>query len=425
MRRKLLTPGALAQKPPAEGRVEVRDTLSPLILRISANGSRRFIVRSRVRGCSQPIRMTYDADAHVSVLEKARDWAVEAVRQCRQGVDPRKLKAAHEDAQQAQAAARDRNRFGAVADRFLKMHAVNIRTTRETVRIIDVYLRPLFGDRQINDIGRADIVALLDKVESKTFKGAKGKMLGGPVQADRVLAQLRKLMNWHATRDDTFQSPIVPGMARTKPRERARTRVLSDAEIRLIWPSLHGTYGNALKVLFYTAQRVGEVGQMRRSQIGPDGVWEIPAQAYKGKRPQFVPLTSEATAVIEGQPQVDGADLVFGAERDPTKQITIWSIYKAELDAKIAAANDGATLSHWVIHDIRRTCRTLMSRAGVRPDIAERVLGHIIPGVEGVYDRHAYVEEKRRALEALAAQLDLILNPPTENAVRLARGTSE
>jgi hypothetical protein len=50
-----------------------------------------------------------------------------------------------------------------------------------------------------------------------------------------------------------------------------------------------------------------------------------------------------------------------------------------------------------------------MSRAGVRPEIAERVLGHVVGGVERVYDRHAYLTEKRAAVEALSAVLDDIL----------------
>jgi hypothetical protein len=62
-----------------------------------------------------------------------------------------------------------------------------------------------------------------------------------------------------------------------------------------------------------------------------------------------------------------------------------------------------------------------MARAGVRPDISERVLGHAIPGVEGTYDRHSYADEKRDALEKLAAMIERILNPlPSECPVRLA-----
>ena len=60
-----------------------------------------------------------------------------------------------------------------------------------------------------------------------------------------------------------------------------------------------------------------------------------------------------------------------------------------------------------------------MSRAGIRPDIAERVLGHVIPGVGGVYDRFEYLSEKRDALEKLAALIERIVNPPSPNVVPL------
>jgi hypothetical protein len=62
-----------------------------------------------------------------------------------------------------------------------------------------------------------------------------------------------------------------------------------------------------------------------------------------------------------------------------------------------------------------------MSRVGVRPDIAERVLGHAIKGIERVYDRHHYREEKAHALKALAGLLDTIINPKAANVVALAR----
>jgi hypothetical protein len=66
----------------------------------------------------------------------------------------------------------------------------------------------------------------------------------------------------------------------------------------------------------------------------------------------------------------------------------------------------------WTIHDLRRTARSLLSRVGVSRDHAERVLGHVIGGVEGVYDRHAYFDEKAAALDMLAKLIDRIVNPP-------------
>ena len=89
-------------------------------------------------------------------------------------------------------------------------------------------------------------------------------------------------------------------------------------------------------------------------------------------------------SVLGGDP---GAELP-GAEPEP--------VYGTKARANIHQGS-------WVVHDLRRTARSLMSRAGVRPDIAERVLGHAISGVEGIYDRHDYRAEKAEALAKLAA----------------------
>ena len=76
-------------------------------------------------------------------------------------------------------------------------------------------------------------------------------------------------------------------------------------------------------------------------------------------------------------------------------------------------------IANWTLHDLRRTAKTLMARAGVRPDISERVLGHVIAGVEGTYDRHSYADEKRDALEQLATMIERIWNPRTAGVVAL------
>jgi integrase len=80
-----------------------------------------------------------------------------------------------------------------------------------------------------------------------------------------------------------------------------------------------------------------------------------------------------------------------------------------------------ADVPRWTLHDLRRTARTLMERADVRPDIGERVLGHKIPGVEGIYRRHHYEDEKADALQRLARLVETIVNPPADNVVALTR----
>ena len=85
---------------------------------------------------------------------------------------------------------------------------------------------------------------------------------------------------------------------------------------------------------------------------------------------------------------------------------------KAALDAKVS-------IPGWRVHDLRRTARSLMARAGTRPDVAERVLGHVLPGVEGIYNRHTYTEEKAHALRALAGLIENILRPAPAEVTRL------
>jgi integrase len=278
---------------------------------------------------------------------------------------------------------------------------------------------PQIGKVAVNDLKRSRIVSMLKDIADKR----------GPVMADQTLAYLRKAFNWHAVNgeDDDFVSPIVRGMARTKPKERARDRVLSDEEIRHIWRTLDdvGTFGALVKTLLLTAQRRDEVAHMSRRELGDDGIWTIPAERYKTKRPNHVPLSQPALAIIEAQPKIEGCDYVF-----PSRAMTPFSGFaksKAALDKAVLAtmkkqAKPGAKvepLANWTLHDLRRSAKSLMARAGVRPDVSERVLGHVISGVEGTYDRHSYADEKRDALEKLAVMVERILDPLPANVEKL------
>ena len=249
------------------------------------------------------------------------------------------------------------------------------------------------------------------------------------------VAYLRKALAWYAERDDQFNltAAFVRVKPRANPKDRARTRVLSDDEIRAIWPALGeaATFGALIKTLLLTAQRRDEVAHMSRKEIGEDRIWTIPPERYKTKRPNFVPLSEAALAVIEAQPKIDGCDYVFPSRAETP--FTGFGKSKAKLDKAILAAmkkqaKEGTRIEpipNWTLHDLRRTAKTLMVRAGVRPDISERVLGHVIAGVEGTYDRHSYADEKRDALEKLAEMVERILNPMPASITMLAERRSK
>jgi integrase len=125
--------------------------------------------------------------------------------------------------------------------------------------------------------------------------------------------------------------------------------------------------------------------------------------------------------IIKAQPKLANNPFVFAVstrgERKADTPLPPFNSFcqrKAELDKKLK-------IEPWTIHDLRRTAKSLMARAGVRPDISERVLGHAISGVEGVYDRHDYDAEKADALKRLADMIENITNPPEGNVVSLRR----
>jgi integrase len=180
-------------------------------------------------------------------------------------------------------------------DMFLARHVQpNLRSADEIERCFRVYVRPRLGNRSIYDLRRRHIVELLDSVEDNN----------GAVMADRVLAHLRKAFRWQAARDDEFTPPIVPGMARTKPKERARDRTLDDQELLDVDEALDelgqdapACYPAYVRTLLLTAQRRSDVAQMTWAEINGT-TWIIPAARYKTKMAVIIPLPTRVVALL-------------------------------------------------------------------------------------------------------------------------------
>jgi integrase len=155
---------------------------------------------------------------------------------------------------------------------------------------------------------------------------------------------------------------------------------------------------------------------MRVEEIDSE-TWTIPAERYKTGIPNIVPLTNEARRWIGNRE----SGFMFSSNGGK-RAFNGYSKAKGQLDRVIAKQRRKAKLKvmpPWTLHDLRRTARSLMARAGVPSDVAEQVLGHKIPGVRGVYDRHSYAAEKRDALEKLGALVGRILTSPTGNVQEL------
>jgi integrase len=374
-------------------------------LMVTANGHSSYVVQYRATGRSR--RMHLKAGLTLTAARKEAKAILGAVAR---GGDPLTARRKAERA--------DSNTLKAVVEEYLVRDGTRLRTIGQRRASFERHVLPKLGDRQIGDITRTDIVRLLDHIADWT---------GAPM-ADHVLAYLRRVMTWHASRSDDFRSPIVRGMARTRPGQRRRQRVLSDDELKAVWWAAEGSpsaFGYLVQFLLLTATRRTEAAAMRRSEVIGDE-WIIPPARYKTGLELVIPLSSAAQAVLAAVPRIGTSSFVFTT--DGKHPISGFSKFKRKFDAKVLAElrkdNPDAELPRWTLHDLRRTARSLMSRAGVASDHAERCLGHVLPGIRGTYDRHEYLNEKRYAFEALAALIDRIVNP-ADNIVALSESRAK
>jgi integrase len=319
-------------------------------------------------------------------IEDARERARTVISRVRQGLEPVEPPPTKPDT------------VAAVAANWLHRHVEKnkLRTGGELRRIIERYILPHIGDRDFVGLRRTDIARLLDHIEDQ--HGAR--------TADTVLATLRSIATWVAHRDDDYVAPFVRGMKRVPAKAGKRSRTLTDDELRRVWRAAGdaGAYGAVVKLLLLTAQRREKVLTMQWSDIS-DGVWTIRTEHGEKGNAGALKLPDAALDIIRAQPRFAGNPFVFAGRG---------------FNSRMKHALDRASgVSGWVLHDLRRCARSLMSRAGVRPDIAERVLGHAIGGVEGVYDQHPYHDEKADALRKLAALVERIVNPPEGNVVTM------
>jgi integrase len=358
-------------------------------------GKRSFAARYRRNG--RPAKLTL-GQWPAMTLADARVAATKARERVKQGEDPAK---ARQDAK-IKADAAKANTLTAVCENYLKREGAKLRTLDQRTSILRRLIYPHIGSRPVAEIKRSEIVDLLDKVEDG--HGARA--------ADVCLAVLRKIMNWYATRADDFVPPFVRGMARQNAKDHRRTRVLTNAEIRKLWAATADgqPFSALIRFALLTSARRGEIAGMKRSEV-VDGVWRLPASRSKTKVEVVRPLSKAALTLIEQMPRIDGCDFIFTS--NGVTPINSFSGPKRLLDA-------ASGVRDWRLHDLRRSARSLLSRAGVNSDVAEKCLGHSRGGVVETYDLHKYLDEMQRAFEALSALVARIVNPPEGEVADLA-----
>lgn len=365
------------------------DDLAGFGLRMHPGGRRTWFVQYRLGQKQRRLKL---GTADQLDPDKARTHAKAALAKVSLGTDP----ALETEEAKAQAEVTLKR----TAEDYLTRYAANRLkpgSLAEVERHLRQHWKPL-GERPLSSITRALVSARLAVIAKEN----------GPFAANRARAALSALFTWSIGEGLANDNPVAGTHRPTE--EVTRDRVLTDAEVSLVWHHAGvGDYGHIVRLLLLTACRRDEVGAMAWSELQGE-VWSIPGERTKNGLPLDLTMPPMAMEVLSGIYAREGRDLVFGSRAGP---FSGWSKAKAELDARMLAAlqaerGSKAKLEPWRLHDLRRTAATRMGDLGTQPHVVEAVLNHISgskAGVAGIYNRAAYRDEKRAALALWAGRV--------------------
>lgn len=408
--RKLLTDSFLkAVEPPAEGRLELTDLrCAGLAFRITANGTRSWAFRFRDPKTGRSTRSTIGNYPDVG-LGDARGRADDLRKTVAAGKNP------VEDKRVKRAAAAERS-FAAVAERFMVEHSRrHKRSSDGDDRNLNLHVLPKWKNRQIEDIRRADVIALVE-----------GLVQGGkPVLANRVQSLISTIFSFAVDNELVAANPC----SRLKKRgeEGIGTRVLSDEEIRLFWkrsvlsPISRAT-GLALRLQLLTGARPSEAAEPALSEFHnledpAKAAWQIPGARTKNKHEHLVPLSAFALETVKAALELldDDAEFLFpspvieGAPIDG-HSLAVAMRRLAESDKLTGPGSNTWKAEPPTPHDLRRTFSTRLSALGVRKEDRDACMNHIPADVGSKhYDLYDRLTEKRAAVDLWAEQVRLIL----------------
>ncbi len=435
-RKKRLTDAMIAGlKPAPEGtRIEIRDDLLPsFAVRVTDKGTKTFVLITRFPGSKNPARRAIGEYPTLS-LQQAREEARSWLLLIKRGVDP-KDEIAKSRVEQAR---KRENTFKAVVSDYLSDIASRKRNRhadqdkREIERELLAAGRNKWLNKPVAEVTDADIAELIGAIRDRPAPG----------MAYNVWGHVKAIFSWAMwpERRQGYGLTINPTQhlqpKHFKLSKTVSTRVLSDEEIQAYWQAADTTpypLGPFYKLLMLTGQRKSEVSdaRWREFDVQTRKLWTVPEERFKSGQAHIVPLSKEATALLEKLERFVGeesGDCLFSTTNG-VKPINGFSRAKTALDKAmleiLKKKDPEAKLPDWVFHDVRRTVRTRLSALRVNSDVAEMVIGHGKTGLRRVYDQHEFEPEMREALERWANSLMKIVKPvKAENVVEFTKETA-
>ncbi|WP_207061627.1 site-specific integrase [Motiliproteus sp. SC1-56] len=346
-------------------------------LRYTANGKRKLF--------------TIGYYEHISLAGARTEAGLLRARIAKDGTDP--VAERHREKQKAIRTTDD------LFDDWYSQHAKRLKHPKIPLRKYERDIQPVLGGLKVEAVTPRDVRAVVHKITASKR----------PTVANDALALMKQLFN-HGIKLDAMASN--PAAAFTNQDaggvEKSRERILELPELKALFAALRSrpdafTRENylACALLLVLGVRKMELLAAQWSEFDLEkGLWSLSAERTKMDAAVLIPLPPAAVAWLEElKVRACGSDYVFPRRR-ASKRYPHMS--PDTLNAALNKLAKAGVISHFTVHDLRRSCRSLLARVGTPPHIAERCLNHKIKGVEGVYDRYDYLDERRTALTAVA-----------------------
>jgi integrase len=360
-------------------------------VRITKGGTKEYICRYKDR--QRKRRRLSIGNTKLISLREAHEKIRDVAARLDLGLDPAEERDAQKEAMT----------FGGLCEEYLRQHACYKKDGgKEDSRIINSDLLPAWKNFKVCDIRRRDIITLLDGI-------AHGR--GARVMANRTRALVSKIFNFGIEREWTETTPCI-GLPR-KHKETGKDRVLSEAEIKVLWKALEReplVLSVMMKMILLTGQRPGEVAGARWSEF-QDDIWTIPSERVKNGRTHRIPISPQVIELMrcmknDAWSHKKGCETyVFPSHRSET--MSLHAVQNLTLRYRNKPI-DG--LRYFTPHDLRRTCITSMRGLGVGRETAARILNHTPKTVTLVYDRYDEMPEMRRAMILWGTKLEALVH---------------
>lgn len=362
-----------------------------LYLLVNTNGSRYWRLKYRVAGKEKLLALGVYPDVS---LADARAKRSEAKRTLAAGGDPGEVKQSEKKAKILAVS----NSFEALAVEWHEHKRPNWSQgyANDILEYLQKDVFPFIGKRAIAEIKAAEMLMVLRKMEQR---GVLDKL-------KKTRQACRQIFTYAVITGRAEHNPVVDLAGALKaPKQKHFPHLLAD-QIGEFLRALSNYTGsrvtqNATRLLMLTGTRTIELRAAEWAEIDTEkGIWQIPAERMKMRRPHVVPLSSQAKALLEEVRQLTGRGrFVFPGRNDAGKTMS-----EASINQVIKRIGyDGKATGH----GFRHTMSTILHEQGYNTAWIETQLAHVDKNsIRGTYNHAQYLDGRREMLQWYADYLD-------------------